>query len=88
MLGSKWYPSVIEDEIYDMMDSYAIGSDTYNEDLTDAIADFLGNYTSITEWKLACSPWPNMAGGVCSVCWIENGHVHLVMFDYQKEEWL
>ena len=88
MLGSKWYPSLIEDEIYEMMDKYAIGSDTYSEGLVSEITDFLTKDTYGFEWKLACSPWPNMTGGVCSVCWIEDGHVHLVMFDYQKEEWL
>lgn len=86
MLGSGFYPSKIEDQIYEMMDDYAIGSDTYEEGLTDAIIDYFMNYYPASEWKFACSPWPDMSGGgVCAVSWIENGHCHMAMFDYRKE---
>ena len=85
MLGSPFRPSKVEDEIYDTMESYVAGSDLYNEGLVDAITDYFTNYNPAAEWKLCCSPWPNMAGGVCSVCWIEDGHVHMVAFDYVKE---
>ena len=85
MLGTKWYPSHIEDEIYDTMMTYEVGFDLYNEGLTDAIADYFTNYLPEVEWQLGCSMWPNETGGVCSVSWIEDGHIHMISFDYIKE---
>lgn len=85
MLGTGFHPSYIEDEIYGMMDDYAIGSDTYIEGLVDAITDYFTNHSPAVEWQLGCSEWPDMTGGVCAISWMENGHVHMVMFDYKKE---
>ena len=90
MLGNtKFNPSLIEDEIYEMMDDYIVGSDTYDEGLVSAITDFLSNDTYGFEWNLGCSEWPDCSGGVCYVSWIEGGHLHMIGFDYKKEEgWL
>ena len=84
MVGSKWYPSKIEDEIYGTMETYEIGIDLYDEGLTGAIADYFTNYAGIAEWQMACSPWPNETGGVCFVSWVEDGHIHMIGFDYIK----
>ena len=83
--NTKFHPSFIEDEIYEMMDDYIVGSDTYEEGLVSAVTDFLTNYAPVVEWNLACSEWPNCSGGVCYVSWIENGHLHMIGFDYKKE---
>ena len=90
MLGNtKFNPSFVEDEIYEMMDDYVEGSDLYNEGLVSAVTDFLTNYNPGVEWNLGCSEWPNCSGGSCFVSWIENGHLHMIAFDYKKEEgWL
>ena len=90
MLGNtKFNPSFVEDEIYEMMDDYMVGSDTYNEGLVSAVMDFLANYNPGVEWNVGCTEWPDCSGGVCYVSWIENGHLHMIGFDYKKEEgWL
>lgn len=86
MLGNeKFYPSVIEDAIYGMMDDYMLGMETYEEGLVDTITDFLGNYCFGIEWQLGCSEWPDCSGGVCYVSWIEDSHLHMIGFDYKKE---
>ena len=86
MLGNtKFNPSFIEDEIYEMMDDYIMGSDTYEEGLVSAVTDFLTNYAPVIEWNLTCPEWPDCSGGVCYVSWIENGHLHMIGFDYKKE---
>ena len=85
MIGSGFNPSVVEDRIYEMMDDYIVGSDTYEEGLVDAITNYFTNCYPAKEWQLACSPWPDMSGGVCAISWIEDGHCHMVMFDYRKE---
>lgn len=85
MLGAKWHPSWVENEIYSMMDDYMIGMETYEEGLVDTISDFLGNNCPNIEWNLGCSEWPDCTGGVCYVSWIEDGHIHMIGFDYKKE---
>ena len=90
MLGNtKFNPSLIEDEIYEIMDDYEYGTNLYEEGLVSAITDFLSNDTYGFEWNLGCSEWPDCSGGVCYVSWIEGGHLHMIGFDYKKEEgWL
>ena len=83
MLGTKFYPSHIEDEIYGIMDDYIVGGDTYEAGLVEAISDFFMNYKK-GEWQLGCAEWPNFEGGSCSVSWIEDGHLHMIGFDYRK----
>ena len=83
MLGTKSYPSHIEDEIYGIMDDYIVGIDTYEAGLVEAISDFFMNYKK-GEWQLGCAEWPNFEGGSCSVSWIEDGHLHMIGFDYRK----
>ena len=84
MLGSNWRPSHIENEIYSIMEDYEIGTDIYEEGATDAIVSYLGTVSRSLEWKFACSPYPDMSGGVCAISWIEDGYIHMVMFDYKK----
>lgn len=90
MLGNtKFNPSLIEDEIYEMMDDYEYGTNLYEEGLVYAITDFLTNHTYGFEWNLGCSEWPDRTGGVCYISWIENSHLHMISFDYKKEsDWL
>ena len=83
MLGTKSYPSHIEDEIYEIMDNYIVDSDTYEAGLVEAISDFFMNYKK-GEWQLGCAEWPNFEGGSCSVSWIEDGHLHMIGFDYRR----
>jgi hypothetical protein len=84
MLGNtKFHPSFIEDEIYEMMDDYAIGSDTFGEALISATSKFFVERHPEVEWHLGCSVWPDYTGGTCFVSWIENGHLHMLGFDYR-----
>lgn len=76
-------PSVIEDKIYSIMEDYLVGVDTYDKGVVDAIIDYF-NHIGCEEYQLACSSWPDMTGGVCAVAFMEGGHSHLVMFDYQN----
>ena len=60
-----------------------VGGDTYEAGLVEAISDFFMNYKK-GEWQLGCAEWPNFEGGSCSVSWIEDGHLHMIGFDYRK----
>lgn len=80
MLGN-FNPSEIKQKIYDFMDDYLIGMDTYEYELTTMLADFLGNKLHI-EYNLYCFDDSNGFGGICAVAFIDNGHPQMVTFEY------
>lgn len=80
---ANFHPSVIEDTIYSILIDYSLGTDTYEEGAINAILDFF-QYVGNDNFKLCCSPWPNMMGGTCSVAFVEDGYANLVVFDYSK----
>lgn len=87
MLGTKYYFSAIEDEIYSMMEDYMLGMELYEYGLIAAITDYLDNYNNHIEWHLGCSRFPNDSSrGVCYVAWIEEGHHHMIGFDFKEED--
>lgn len=79
---SIFYPSVIKDEIYNIMDEYLAGSDIYEEATMDAIHDYFKNEE--IEYTFDASSWPNMDGGTAVFAWVENGHAQIVIFDYRE----
>ena len=85
-MSAKWIPPYLENEIYDIMEVFEIGFDIYEERLVDAISDFFAEFKRDIEHRIVCSEWPDCSGGVCFVCWIENGHLGSVSFDYKKGE--
>ena len=83
-MRGKFFPSEIENEIYDIMDDYETeGMDLFNYGLTEALADFFEKEYPDVEYQIGCSEWPNAEGGVCALSWMESNHPHLVMFDYK-----
>ena len=84
MLGTNvFYPSKIEDEIYDLMIDFTAGSDSYTEELVGVAIEYLGDHA--TEWHAGCTEYPDGTGGICYLSWIENGHLHMIDFEYRKE---
>lgn len=84
MLGTNvFYPSKIEDEIYDLMIDFAVGSDIYDEKFIKVAIEYLGDHA--TEWHAGCTErYPNGTEGTCYLSWIENGHLHAIDFEYRK----
>ena len=84
MIGncSDFIGSKISQDIYDMMEDYMEGMDTFDVSLIKAISDYFTNYTPEIKWSLGCADWPDMSGGVCFYAWIENGELHQEGFEY------
>ena len=84
MIGncSDFIGSKISQDIYDMMEYYMEGMDTFDVDLTGAISDYFTNHHPEIKWSLGCTDWPDMSGGICYYAWIENGELHQECFDY------
>lgn len=83
MIGSKWTPSVVADEMYSLMENYMEGSDTYNYELTEYLIEWFSTHDTVKEWQLGCTDWPDMTGGVCYISWVENGSIHMEAFEYK-----
>ena len=77
-----FHPSIIESRIEEIMDFHAIGIDLYDSELADKIIDYLSNTLKI-DFQILHSDWPDETGGTCAVAFIDDGHPHLVMFDYK-----
>lgn len=84
MIG-HFNPSFIEDDIYGLMIDHEIGLDLYDFETTDVITEFFEKQHPKVEFNMICSPWGDETGGICSVAWCENGHPHLIVFEYKYQ---
>lgn len=79
---TKFYPSEIKNDIYNIMDEYIVGSDLYEEYLIDTICHFFED--NEIKYQFDVSHWPDDFGGECAFAWIENGHPQMIMFDWRR----
>lgn len=73
-----------ENQIYDILEDYAIGIDTYEWDTDEVIVNFLTEKN--LEFKHIVSMWPNMEGYCAFFSWIENGKLYAIAFDVKFNE--
>ncbi len=84
-INSCFHPSVIEDKIYDILDSdsnYIWSSNEYTQEAITAVNDYME--TLDIQWNLIDESYPNEEGGFVSICWIENSHLHHITINYHK----
>jgi hypothetical protein len=84
--GNRFYPSVIEDHIYELMEDHMTGFDTYDSDLTEIVEEYFNELHRETgvEFVLHSTSYPVCEdGGVVEVSWIENCHLHMVGWTYR-----
>lgn len=72
----------IIDNVYDVLEDYTMGSDTYEHGAISAIIDMFCYYPEIT-YRMETTNYPDMTGGVCSFAILdEHKNLSLVVFDY------
>lgn len=79
-----FHPSLIEDRIYDILDSnpdYLYSSEVYWKNAQDPIIEYL-EVTGV-QGSMIASCWQNMEGETTSIAWIEDGHLHHIMLDFK-----
>lgn len=84
--GNRFYPSLIEDHIYEMMEDHMTGFDTYDSDLAEVVEEYFDDIHKHLgiEFVLHSTSFPICEdGGVVEVSWIENGHLHMVGWTYR-----
>ena len=82
---AKFHPSVIEDEIYDILDSnpdFIISSTYYTHDAIAAVIDFMSK--SKLEYSIIDDTHPDECGGSVSICWIEKTFLHHIVLSYRN----
>lgn len=82
--STKFHPSIIEDEIYDILDSnpeFIVSSEEYTKEAIEKVIEYMSNCKS--EWSLIDDPHPDCEGGSVSICWIEEGHLHHIVLSYR-----
>ena len=78
-IGNDFHPSVIEDSIYEILDEHSLSSHDHERTAGPAVMEYLEN--CCVEFNIIEDPYPNMTGASVSVCWIEDGHLHHLVFN-------
>ena len=82
--STQFHPSMIEDEIYNILDSdpdFIVSSSEYTKEAIEEVIEYMSNCKG--EWSLIDDPHPDAEGGSVSICWIECGHLHHIVLDYR-----
>ena len=88
-IGSiQFHPSVIEDKIYDILDSnpdFIISSREYTHEAIEEVINFMSELyeNSNLQYSIIDDAHPDEEGGSVSICWIENGYLHHLVISYR-----
>lgn len=83
MIGNvEWTPSMVEQHIYDILEDYTEGMDTYNHEAIEKIAEYLYSLPEPFQFQYFCNDWPNMMGGEYSLAFVDMGKLYMMGFDY------
>ena len=86
--SAQFHPSVIEDQIYEILDSdpkYIVSSKEYTQEAIEEVINFMGELYGDTgmQYSIIDDLHPDMEGGSVSVCWIENTFLHHIVLSYR-----
>ena len=86
--NTHFHPSRVEDRIYDLMmeEQYCAGLDIQTESLFLAVYNMMNDEFPEVEWETFTTP--TMRPGIClqSFAWVEDGHIHLIGWNFEEEE--
>lgn len=85
---ANFHPSIIEDEIYDILNSipdYIVSSSDYTEEAIEAVINYMYELAKDNgmEYDIIVDTHPDEEGGSVSICWIENNHLHHIVLSYR-----
>ena len=86
-MATIFHPSIIEDKIYDILDSdidYIVSSDEYTPEAIAAVTSFVARVTN--SCNILETPYPDETGADVSIYWTERGVLHSVNLKYRKIE--
>ena len=87
--NTTFHPSRVEDRIYDLMEQeeYIVGIDLYTENLFTAVHKMITEEFPNVEYETYATRSIRSADiYLQSFAWVEDGHVHLIGWDFVEEE--
>lgn len=87
-IGSvQFHPSVIENQIYEILDSdpkYIVSSREYTQEAIEEVINFMSELyeNSGLQYSIIDDSHPDEEGGSVSICWVEVGHLHHIVLNY------
>lgn len=88
-IGSvQFHPSVIEDQIYEILDSdpkYIVSSKEYTQEAIEEVINFMSELyeNSGLQYSIIDDTHPDEEGSSVSICWIENTFLHHIVLSYR-----
>lgn len=86
--NTTFHPSRVEDRIYDLMmeEQYIVGMGIYTESLFVAVHEMIKKEFPDVEWETFISATLRPGISLQSFAWVENGHIHLIGWEFEEEE--
>ena len=86
--NTTFHPSRVEDRIYDLMneDEYITGIDCYTESLFLAVHEMIKDEFPDVEWETFIVPTLRPGISLQAFAWVEDGHIHLIGWDFEETE--
>ena len=86
--STQFHPSVIEDQIYEILDSdpnYIVSSEEYTKEAIEEVINFMSELYGDTgmQYSIIDDTHPDDEGGSVSICWIENCFLHHIVLSYR-----
>ena len=86
--SAQFHPSLIEDQIYEILDSdpdYIVSSVDYTKDAIEEVINFMSELYGDTglQYSIIDDLHPDECGGSVSICWIENTFLHHITLSYR-----
>ena len=80
-IGNDFHPSVIEDTIYDIINTeeHTVSSSEYDRTIEPEIMKYLEN--CCVQFNIIEDPYPDMTGASLSICWIEDNYLHHIVLN-------
>ena len=86
--SAQFHPSVIEDQIYEILDSdpdYIVSSEEYTKEAIEEVINFMSERyeKSGLQYSIIDDTHPDDEGGSVSICWIESCFLHHIILSYR-----
>ena len=87
--NTTFHPSRVEDRIYDLMlgeEGYMVGIDVYTDELFVAVHKMMTEEFPEVEYETFTTPSHNDGLYIQAFAWVEDGHIHLIGWEFKETE--
>lgn len=86
--NTAWHPSRVEDRIYDLMleEQYIISTEVYTDALFVAVHKMITEEFPRVEYETFTTPSHKNGLFIQAFAWVEDGHIHLIGWEFKDTE--